>query len=425
MIDPLQRGLPSDVETEKLVLGAVMIDPEAWLAVAETLRMEHFTLEDHRRIWKACEAVFHREGMVDRASVAIELGPDLQPMGGISRLMALDQDMPQIVNLGAYARRLIGVSAKREALSCLVRLHDAVHAADEETIVPMLDRLTEALTSKQDRREWLSPKEIVDRAGGIDKLMGSAYSRDGIAPPWDSMRAVVPAFSPGQLVLVAARPGVGKTIMLAHLMEAAVAQQRPARMVSLEMLAQDIITRMACARAGVSLGRILHGSADIGERRAFQFAVGEIYAMQIKIRDGSQFTVPGLAASIRREGGRVKAVFVDYIGLMEGPGRTPYERITNISRGLKRLAIEQQVCVVAAAQINRQGPAENRAPELHDLRDSGALEQDADTVLMLHELNEEGDRGRRVDVHIRKQRRGPLGRVSMWRQGKYSRFEEA
>jgi replicative DNA helicase len=208
-------------------------------------------------------------------------------------------------------------------------------------------------------------------------------------------------------------------------MEAAVSQLRPARMVSLEMLAEDVITRMACSRAQVSLGRVMHGHADQAEKRAFSLALGEIYAMQFRIRDATKFTVPALAAGLRRQSGQIKCVLIDYIGLMEGPGRSPYERIMAITRELKQMALRERVCVIAAAQLNRQAASEGRPPDLHDLRDSGSIEQDADAVIVLHELKDEPFEGaRRVDMIVRKHRRGPLGSVAMVRIGKYSRLEE-
>lgn len=419
-----RKGLPADIDTEKLVLGALLTDADAWPVLSELLRAESFTLADHQRIWRACAAVADRGAGIDRVTVAHELGADLPKIGGISRLLELDENLPKIYDLTSYARRLSGIAAKRAALSRLVRLYEAVEASDEESILPHLDALTEAISGEKEKREWLTPEEIVNQAGGMYELMRGPNIRDVVIPPWKGLATIVPAFSPGQLVLVAARPGVGKTIMLSQIMEAAVGQGLPARMVSLEMLGQDVVTRMACARASVSLGRILHGRADRDERERFSFALGELYGMEIRIRDGTAFTVPGLAASLRRDAGKVKAVFVDYIGLMDGPGRTPYERVSAISRALKRLAMEQRVCVIAACQINRQGPAENRPPELHDLRDSGSLEQDANTVLMLHELTEEVGDGRRVDLYVKKQRNGQIGKIPMLRIGKYSRLEE-
>lgn len=429
MIDPLARGLPSDGQTEALVLGALLSDPDAWHECSEALTPECFTVEAHRRIFAAISALADREEPVDRVTVATELGDDLPKVGGLARLVSLDDGLPRVHNVASYAQALVSIARTRAALSLTFRLYGAIERGDGESAVEGLDSLTVAIAAPPDRPEWLDPEQIVNSAGGIDILLSGGLSlRDAIRPPakWVKFAEIAEAFLPGELVVIGARPGVGKTIWLNNVMEAACEQGKVCRMASLEMLAPDIITRMACARAHVSLGRVIHGHATIDEKRAFQRAYGELAAMQMKIRDASQFTVAGLAASVRREAGRVKAVFVDYLGLMDAPGRNPYERMIAITRGLKRLAMEQRLVVFAAAQLNRDSPAESREPRLHDLRDAGSIEQDADRVFLLHELTETLDDGsRRVDCIAAKQRRGRLGRIPMWRIGRISRLEEA
>lgn len=429
MIDPLKRGLPSDAVTEALVLGALISDPDAWHECAETLTAECFTVESHRRIYSAMAALASRDEALDRVTVATELGDDLPKVGGMTRLATLDDGLPRVHNVAAYAQTLAGIARRREALSLTFRLYEAIERADGESAVLGLDNLTTAISAPTDRPEWLDPEQVVNSVGGIDMLLcGGPTLRDAIRPPaqWPKFSALAEAFLPGELVVIGARPGVGKTIWLTNVMEAACDQARVCRMASLEMLAPDIITRMACARGKISLGRIIHGHATDEEKRAFATAYGQLAAMQLKIRDASQFTVAALSASVRREGGRVKAVFVDYLGLMDAQGRTPYERMIHITRGLKRLALEQRLVVFAAAQLNRQAPSESRPPRLDDLRDAGSIEQDADRVFLLHELTETMDEGsRRVDCIVAKQRRGRLGTVPMWRIGRISRLEEA
>lgn len=426
MIDPGKRGLPSDPELERLVLGGILVDPEAILELQQILKPDHFALRDHQQIYAAMLILSDSDQSIDRIQIGQHLGPErLQAMGGMSRLAHLDDGLPKLWDLPAMARRLVAIALQRATLSRLVRLYEAVEASDAESILPDLHDLTEAISAPREANEWLDAAGIADKVGGIEMLLRGVDQRGAIIPPWPRLATIVPGFLPGQFVIVAARPGVGKTIALSQIMMAAADRAIPCRMVSLEMLAEDVATRMACARSDVSLGRVIHGRAAEDEKRAFYRGFGELQALPVRIRDGSAFTVPGLAASLRREQGRVRCVLIDYIGLMDGPGRDSYQRVGAISRGLKQIAIQYQVCVIAAAQLNRQAPAENRAPELYDLRDAGNLEQDADTVIMLHELKEDLAEGlKRVDMIVRKQRRGGLGTVPMVRVGKFSRLEE-
>lgn len=426
MIDPSIRGLPSDPELERMVLGGILVDPESILELQPLIRAEDFTVADHQRIYAAMLALSDSGGSIDRVQIAEQLGPErLRAMGGVSRLASLDDDLPRLHDLAAMARKVSAIARKRATLSRLFRLYQAVEDADEENILPDLHELTEAISAPRQASEWLDPQGLADRIGGIEMLLRGADQRGAVIPPWPRLARCVPGFLPGQFVIVAARPGVGKTIALSQIMMAAAEQAIPSVMVSLEMLGEDVVTRMVCARSSVSLGRVMHGRSLDDEKRAFYHGFGELSALPVRIRDGSDFTVAGLAATLRREQGRIKCVLIDYIGLMDGPGRDSYQRVGAISRQLKQISIKHQCCVIAAAQLNRQAPAENREPQLYDLRDAGNLEQDADTVIMLHELKEELEEGvRRVDMIVRKQRRGGLDTVPMKRIGKYSRLEE-
>lgn len=419
-----KNGLPSDVETERLVLGAILTDPDAWPSVCELLDADSFALTDHQRIWRACSNVADSGAGIDRITVAHALDGHLAKIGGLSRLAELDTGLPRIHDLGAYAGKLAGLARRRRALLLTSRLEALLSTGNVEDAQNTLADLSEAiLARKRGGSEWLSPEQIVNDAGGMYELVRRPSEIGAIVPPWPSIAKMIPGFFPGQLIVIAARPGVGKTIALTQILEAAVQQGRPTRMASLEMLSRDLLTRMACAAANVSQGHIVFGYATEAEKRAFFGALEDLYRMQIKIRDGSSATVAALAAAVRRDTA-CRCLIVDYLGLLDGPGKDIYQRMTGISRALKQLALAAQIPVIVAAQLNRQTKAEKRAPELHDLRDSGAIEQDADVVCLLAEKEplEGGDQ--RVDWIIAKQRRGSRGCVPMIRRGQYLRLEE-
>lgn len=423
MLDPLRNGLPADIDLEKIVLGCLLTDDTAWPDLAEIVSADCFAVEVHRRIFSAVQALAESGERVDRVTVGYQLGADLPKVGGLTYLIELDSAIPKVCDPPSYGRRLLAIARKRAALEALSRAYDAVEASDCEAAQTEIDQVLGAL-APEINREWLTPEEIVSRVGGMTTLLRGPSEESAIIPPWPRLAELVPAFRAGEFVVVAANTGVGKTIVLNQLAIAATRQGRPARMVSLEMLGEDIITRMACSQGSVSVGRAMYGQCQTDEQRRFVRALGEICSQPLKIRDGTQYTVAGLSAALRKERGAVKCVLIDYIGLMEGPGRIPYERISGVTRALKRLAMEHRCAVIAAAQLSRASQEEDNPPELRHLRDSGSIEQDADTVLMLHE-REECDRGRRVDMWVRKQRRGQKDCfVPMVRVGKYSRLDE-
>lgn len=427
MIDPGKRGLPSDPEIERLVLGGILVEPDQILELQQILKPEDFTIRDHQQIYAAMLALSDSDQLINRIQIGDHLGPEmLRAIGGPARLCALDDGLPKLFALPAMARKVVAIARKRATLSRLFRLYEAVEASDAESILPDLHELAEAISAPREASEWLDAAGIADKVGGIEMLLRGVDQRGAIVPPWPRLATIVPGFLPGQFVIVASRPGVGKTIVLSQIMMAAADRGIPCRMVSLEMLGEDMYSRMACARANISLGRVMYGRTEDEEKRAFFKVFGELQALPIKIRAGSEFTVPHLDSMLRREQGRIKAVFLDYIGLVDGPGRDDQARVGAISRKLKQLALKHSVCIIAAAQMNRKAPAENRPPELFDLSETGKLEQDADTVIMLHQLKEELADGQqhRVDMIVRKQRRGGLGTVPMVRVGKFSRLEE-
>lgn len=423
ILDPLRHGLPSEPELEKIVLGCLLTDDTAWPDLAEIVTADCFSISDHRCVFSAIRALAEAGEHVDRVTVAHQLGDDLRKIGGLPYLIDLDSSIPKLYDPRSYGQRLQAVARKRAALEALYRLYRAVEASDSAETQAQVERVMSAL-AVDSAREWLSAEEIVDRAGGMNALLTGPSEESAIIPPWPRLAEIVPAFCAGQFVVIAANTGVGKTIALNQVAVAAAEQGLPVRMASLEMMGEDIVSRMACNRASVSIGRAVHGQCQPDEQRRFMRALGEIYAQPLKIRDGTQYTVAGLSAALRKERGAVRCVVVDYIGLMEGPGRTTYERISGVTRALKRLAMDHRCAVIAAAQVSRASQESSGPPELRHLRDSGSIEQDADIVLMLHE-GDECDRGRRVDMWIRKQRRGPKDCfVPMVRVGKYSRLEE-
>jgi replicative DNA helicase len=273
----------------------------------------------------------------------------------------------------------------------------------------------------------VSASGVIEAAGGIDELTRPARHRPGaIQLPWTSLARLIPAVLPGQLVLIGARPAVGKSIALAQIADRAARDGHGVLMVSLEMSNAQILTRLGCAASRVSLGRLGAGCLDSTERRAFQSALAEIDTLPLWFLCSPRYTLPALSAAVvrRKAAGNLRLVVLDYLGLVDGPGTNSNERVGAVSRGLKRIAMEHGVAVIAATQLSRANETDNREPRLSDLRDSGGQEQDADSVILLSPAKGGQPGEEFVRLVVAKQRSGPTGEATLQRVGRYATLQE-
>jgi replicative DNA helicase len=425
-----ERPLPCSPDAERLILGSLLagyIDPGQVLAV---LAPDDLHLEANRRILTVIAELAARGETVNRVSVyeALRGRGWHEQCGGLGYLADLQGDS-LAVNLDSYLRKVRDLAVLRKTILACEQLARECYAAAEAP-ADLLGRAERLLRDLADRAapdgKLRTVEQIIEAAGGLDRLVRPDLFDPGIPTPWPALNKLIGGLRRGQLIVVGARPSVGKTAFLSQTAAHAVGRGLHAAFFSFEMSASELLLRTACAVAGIDGHKVRLGRATQSEREALILALHSL-AGGLRIHDEPPATVSAVRAACRRAkaDGRLDLVCLDYLQLMEAPGKREnrVQEITEISRGLKLLAAELELPLLVAAQLNRLPETERRKPVLSDLRDSGSIEQDADVVIMLHRSLEPG-KGHEAEIYVRKHRNGPVGAVILRFNAPACRFEE-
>jgi len=424
-------GLPSDVEVEKLVLGAAMTTADSVAEVAE-LSSEVFAVEVHRRIHSMIVKLAERHAEVDFITVTSALNDAgaLEGVGGMSYILSLADHLPEVFALSSYIRRLKTLSlTRRAALTLHSAIQDVVQWRDEDSI----HRAEEALkkitseAAADSRRGLVSIGEFLETYdGGIEQFLAPT-GQEGVVSPWPSLNAAVCGLAPGSLSIIGARPSMGKSQVALQWAIGAAKRGQAVGVFSLEMRAEELWQRAVALEANDA------PDAVAKHRVRSVKPVNTLSEIPLLIDQTMSQTLASLQSSVRRANANRKLalVVVDYLQLMTAKGANRTEEVGVISRGLKMLAREEKVAILALSQLNRESVKEDRPPKLSDLRDSGAVEQDADLVAFLHQSGSDRAEMWRsrapapYEVIIAKQRNGPAGaRVRMCWNFPIARLEE-
>lgn len=440
--DPLfRKGLPASPDAERFILASLMLGHQPVENVSATLQPVDFSLEKHRRIFLAILQVTSSGLPVDKVTVMDELirREQLESIDGLSYLVDLTEGMPEIVNLDAYVSIVRDKSILRQAIShCQTLIEEFLHAA--EPTRDILDRAQRAIADLSAETVIIgarTPMEVVNRAGGITAILSPDTNRS-VRTPWVGLNRMLVGrgFLPGQMVVIGARPSMGKTALACQIADYAATNGTGVMFFTLEMSDIAILSRMAAARAEVDWLKVTQGLATETERLKLSSAFADLTDEETCttwIDDTTGCTLPAMRSALRRLTARhnIGLVVIDYLQLMETSGgseRRLYEQVSQMSRGVKRLAREFNIPVVVLAQLNREMEREERRPRLSDLRDSGAIEQDADIVLLpAHQVGEDGQSDAiAMDLIIAKQRNGPQNvSVPMTFRKRFAKFVEA
>ena len=433
-------GLPTSVDSEKVILGSVILRHANFDAVAAALDASDFALESHRRIFHQMKALHDAGRIIDRITIAevIDSAGQLESVGGFGYLVSLDEGLPEISNLGEYIRIVQDKSTKRQAIFALQKgIDELILDADE---APELLEKSEAIISalRADRKQggFETLAQVIEKAGGVDAFL-APRTLAGIPTPWYSLNLMLTGggFSPGQLIVIGGRPGAGKTGIAANIAVGAVQRRHRVAYVSLEMTSADMLRRMICSRASVNLKKLSHLEQSPVERQDIAEALDDIAAPDhpgLLMWKNQTASVLALRSELRREAAKapLAMVIVDYLQLMDSishrrGGDNRNNEIAEMSRGLKLLAMELKCVVIVLSQLSRDSEKQERRPKLSDLRDSGAIEADADIVLFPYTLPVE------VlpdivpyELIIAKQRNGPTGMVPLEFIRRFVRFDE-
>lgn len=431
--------LPVNVDAERFVLGSIMLDDSQFIEVAGTLTLDDFSLEKHRRIFSRMADLQKRGEHIDRVTVAEELqrSGQLESCDGVSYIVSLDDGLPQSANLDSYVRIIQEKATLRSAiLACQRTIHRCLGAHDGAADIlaeaeSILARLGERAWN-HDR--WLTPESIMGcHPGGVSAFLEPSRGGGGLSTPWPRLNRSTCGLQPGDLIVIAGRPGMGKSCWLLQVCHWAATHGVAAAYVSLEMSKESLVRRLICADARIDHQKLRAGSLNADDRRRALLAASRLSEMPLCIEDTQVRTVPALAASLRRLAARctIGVVAVDHLQLMRSTGRVEkrYLEVGEIVRALKHLATDLKVPLLVASQLNRDCETENRAPQLSDLRESGEIEQDADIVLFLHRPERYAKNLSRADLRgiasfiIAKQRNGPIGEIDMVFLHQFQRFE--
>ena len=428
---------PHNSDAERSVLGSMIKNSEALMLAQEMLRADDFYDPANAAIFSTMLALSAGNQPVDLVTLddALARAGLLDGVGGINYLIELTGFVPTTANIAAYIRIVEQNSTLRKLIAASDRIMHESYGGERPVpdILALAEKSIYDITMRK-AGEALVPiqPELIKTFSLIERLVTLKGRPDGVLTGYYDLDNLLTGLHPGELVLIAARPSMGKTSMGMNIVEnAALKQGKNVAVFSLEMPTEQLVMRMMCSTALVNLQNVRHGKLNDDDWERLTLAMGQLAQSHVFMDCTPGITVPEMRSRCRRlmmEHG-LDLVVVDYIQLMTGATRagSRQEEVAGISRMLKGLAQELHVPLIAMSQLSRapQGRSNHR-PVLSDLRDSGAIEQDADVVMFIHReeyYNPDTDQRNMAEIIVSKQRNGPLDTVKLAWRGEFTRFD--
>jgi replicative DNA helicase len=428
---PEIRIPPHSEEAEACVLGAILIDKDAIVAVAEFLRPEHFYNENNALIFQALLDLYEERKPIDIVTLKNELKKRkiLTKVGGSAYLANLVNQVPTAAHVEEYGRIIKDNYTKRELISAAAKITESAFDESQEATA-VLDRAEQAifaLSQKHLRQVFLPVKEILAESfDRLDELHKTAGGLRGIPTGFKDLDDTLAGMQDSNLIILAARPGLGKTAFaLGVARHVAVKEKLPVGFFSLEMSKEELVDRLLVAQADIDAWKLKTGRLDEDDFTRLSEAMGELAEAPLFIDDTPALTVLEMRTKARRlmaEHG-LRFLVVDYLQLMRSVRQLEnrVQEVSEISMGLKNLARELKIPILALSQLSREVEKRGRKrPQLADLRESGSIEQDADVVMFLWREDEEDLEN--VELEIAKHRNGPLRRIKLHFRGDRIKF---
>jgi replicative DNA helicase len=438
----LERPLPHNLEAERSILGAVLLDNHALNAAIEKLRAEDFFLPQHRKIFERMVQLGEKQQAIDTITLMEDLTRrgELESAGGIPYLSQLADGLPRVTNVEHYARIVKEKAVLRNLIYSASAIQEQALASGDDADI-ILDRAESEifkLAEDRVRAGLIGVKELVrENYERLERIFSEGRRITGLATGYTDLDNQTAGLQPSELVILAARPSMGKTALALNIAEnVALRQGQPVAVFSLEMSKESLLLRMLASEARVDAHKFRTGHLNRDDWGKITAALGSLGEAPLWIDDSASSTVLEMGAKARRlkrERG-LSLMIVDYLQLVvpthTGRGTNRQEEVSSISRALKGLAKELKVPILVLSQLTRAPEREERKPQLADLRESGAIEQDADVVMFINRPNfyktdlPEEDRAK-AEVIIAKQRNGPTGSLNFVFLARHTRFEEA
>ena len=435
MIDKLP---PQNIEAEQSVLGAIIFDNEALPKALEILSSDDFYKETHRRLYNAMCGLFEKNEPIDIVTLTdyLRRTDELEAVGGISYLSLLANSVPTSANIRYHAKIVREKALLRSLIQTATHITSRVYedSLDADEMVDYAERMIFDIADKRTKTSFASLKDVIkDTFKMIEHLYDKKEAITGVPSGFKDIDELTSGFQPGDLIIIGGRPGMGKTAFALNIAQhVAIDLKEPVAVFSLEMSKEQLAMRMLCSESMVNASHVRKGFISKQDWPKLTNAAGRLADAPIFIDDSSAITVLEVRAKARRlkmEHGGLSLVVVDYLQLMRSRGN--FERreqeISEISRSLKALAKELKVPVVALSQLNRAVEQRGeKKPTLADLRESGAIEQDADVIMFIYRdeiynKNNPSNKGK-AEVILAKQRNGPTGTVNLTYLADSTRF---
>lgn len=424
---------PHDIEAERSVLGALLIDSNAIVKVVEFLLPKHFYRNSHVKIYEAIRNLYEKREPADLITVPDELKrlESLDRVGGVSYLTELVNSVPTAANIVHYSRIIRDHSVRRSLLSAASQINEIAYSNEE--IETMLDTAEQTLfTVSEDKlhQDFVPVSETLEVTfERLDELSKTRGALRGVPTGLKSLDKMLSGLQEQDLVILAARPSMGKSSLAINIgQHAATAHNKAIAFFSLEMGKESVVDRMISAQGDIDNWRITTGNLEADDFEKYSMAAGELAEASFFIDD-----TPGISVMEMRTKARrlmlekdIDLIIVDYLQLVRGHNReSRVQEVSEISQALKNLARELKVPVLALSQLSRavEKRGGEKRPQLSDLRDSGSIEQDADVVMFLYRPDDE-DR-ENYGLMIAKHRNGPTGEIPLFFRGDRTRFYEA
>ncbi|MCM1970907.1 MULTISPECIES: replicative DNA helicase [Streptomyces] len=433
-----ERVPPQDLDAEQSVLGGMLLSKDAIADVVEILKGHDFYKPAHEKIFQAILDVYAKGEPADPITIAAELTKrgEINKVGGAAYLHTLVQTVPTAANAEYYAEIVHERAVLRRLVEAGTRITQMGYAADDDVdeIVNRAQAEIYAVTEQRTSEDYLPLGDIME--GALDEIeaIGSRTGEmTGVPTGFSDLDSLTNGLHPGQMIVIAARPAMGKSTLALDFARAASIKHNLASVIfSLEMGRNEIAMRLLSAEARVALHHMRSGTMTDEDWTRLARRMPEVSAAPLYIDDSPNLSMMEIRAKCRRLKQRndIKLVIIDYLQLMQSGGskrsESRQQEVSDMSRNLKLLAKELEVPVIALSQLNR-GPEQrtDKKPMVSDLRESGSIEQDADMVILLHRedaYEKESPRAGEADIIVGKHRNGPTATITVAFQGHYSRF---
>ncbi|MGL4453435.1 MAG: replicative DNA helicase [Sarcina sp.] len=432
---PVMKSLPQSIEAEQAVLGAMMVERNAIAKSAEALSADDFYRESHKIVFKSIVEMFQKDDAVDQVTLIEYLKSNdmLEKAGGITYIAEMEAGVLSTENIGDYIKIVADKATLRRLIKASTDIISSCYneQSDVMKVVDSAEKKIFDISETKNSGDFESISDVLERGfEEIERLYKNKGETTGVASGFKDLDDKTSGFQSGDMVLIAARPSMGKTTFALNIAEhAALKEGKSVVIFSLEMSKEQLAYKLLCSQASVDMLSLRTGQLEDKDWENIARAAGPLSSAKIYIDDTAGVSIMEMRSKCRKlkaEHG-IDMILIDYLQLMSGSGEeSRQQEVSEISRNIKAIAKEMKCPVIALSQLSRapEQRADHR-PMLSDLRESGSIEQDADLVMFLYRdeyYNKETDEKNIGECIVAKQRNGPVGTVKLAWLGQYSRF---